>query len=152
MNQFPDRPSSGSASAALHHCVRVAVDRSQVIGRRDFLRGISAAGVAAGVLSWTDMLTVQADDLRKQGRACILLWMSGGPSQFETFSPKPGTANGGPTKAISTAVSGIQISENYPQLAASMKDLAIIRSMTSKEGSHPRASSSCTLAIFPPPA
>ena len=65
--------------------------------------------------------------------------MSGGPSQFETFSPKPGHPNGGETKAISTAVSGIQIAEHYPKLAASMKDLAIIRSMTSKEGSHPRA-------------
>ena len=40
--------------------------------------------------------------LRKQGMACILLWMQGGPSQFETFSPKPGHANGGETKAIKT--------------------------------------------------
>ena len=36
--------------------------------------------------------------------ACILLWMPGGPSQFETFDPKPGHANGGETKAIDTAV------------------------------------------------
>ena len=54
----------------------------------------------------------QADELRKKGKACILLWMPGGPSQFETFSPKPGHPNGGATKAISTAVSGIQIAEN----------------------------------------
>jgi hypothetical protein len=122
----------------LHHCTRVAVDRAHVVGRRDFLRGISLAGLAAGTLSWTDLMTANADELRKKGKACILLWMSGGPSQFETFSPKPDHPNGGSTKAIPTAVSGIQIAENFPLLAKSMKDLAIIRSMTSKEGSHPR--------------
>ena len=65
--------------------------------------------------------------------------MSGGPSQFETFSPKPGHTNGGETKAISTAVSGIQIADSLPKCARVMNDIAIIRSMTSKEGSHPRA-------------
>jgi uncharacterized protein (DUF1501 family) len=83
-------------------------------------------------------MTAQATELRKRGMACILLWMQGGPSQFETFSPKPDHPNGGPTKAISTAVPGIQIAENYPQLAKQMGDIAIIRSMTSREGSHPR--------------
>lgn len=126
-------------SIELHHCVRVAMNRSGMIGRRDFLRGISAAGLAAGALSWTDVMTANANELRRQGKACILLWMTGGPSQFETFSPKPGHPNGGETKAISTAVSGIQIAEHFPKLAAQMNDFAIIRSMTSKEGSHPRA-------------
>ena len=71
--------------------------------------------------------------------ACILLWMQGGPSQFETFSPKPGHANGGETKAIPTNVSGIQIAENLPHCAKVMDQLAVIRSMTSKEGNHLRA-------------
>ncbi len=70
--------------------------------------------------------------------ACILLWMQGGPSQFETFNPKPGHANGGETKAIATNVSGIQVAENFPSMAKMMGEAAIIRSMTSKEGSHPR--------------
>ena len=52
-------------------------------------------------MSWTDAICLSADDLRKRGMACILLWMGGGPSQFETFSPKPGHENGGETKAIS---------------------------------------------------
>ena len=71
--------------------------------------------------------------------ACILLFMRGGPSQFETFDPKPGTANGGPTKAIDTAVTGIQIAEDWPQRRQAMKDIALIRSMTNKEGEHQRA-------------
>src|SRR5438477_10673125 len=140
MNVFNNAlgPCPLSPTPSLHHCVRVAVNRSHVIGRRDFLRGISLAGMAAGTLSWTDLMTAQAAELRKKGKACILLWMSGGPSQFETFSPKPEHPNGGSTKAIATAVAGIQIAENFPLLAKSMNDLAIIRSMTSKEGSHPR--------------
>ncbi len=108
-----------------------------VVHRRDFLRLAAAAGAAAGMMSWTDAIVMSADDMRKRGMACILLWMGGGPSQFETFSPKPGHENGGETKAISTAVSGIQIADSLPKCAGAMKDLAIVRSMTSKEGSHP---------------
>jgi hypothetical protein len=84
-------------------------------------------------------MTAQAGELRKRGMACILLWMQGGPSQFETFSPKPGHDNGGETKAIATSVSGIQVADNFPNMAKMMREAAIIRSMTSKEGSHPRA-------------
>ena len=123
----------------VHRCTRASVDRAHFVHRRDFLRGISAAGLAAGTLSWTDLVTAQADELRRRGMACILLWMQGGPSQFETFSPKPGHANGGETKAISTNVPGIQIAENFPEVAKVINHAAIIRSMTSREGSHPRA-------------
>src|SRR3984893_11734580 len=77
--------------------------------------------------------------MRQQGMACILLFMRGGPSQFETFDPKPGATNGGPTKAIQTAVSGIRIAESWTNVAKVMKDLALVRSMTSKEGEHQRA-------------
>jgi hypothetical protein len=118
----------------------LSLSRGGAIGRRDFLRGITAASVAAGTLSWHDLVTLEAAELRKQGMACILLWMQGGPSPFETFSPKPGHPNGGETKAISTSVSGIQVSENFPHMAKAIEHAAIVRSMTSKEGSHPRAS------------
>ncbi len=122
----------------LHHQMNVQFTR-RGLQRRDFLRAIPLAGLAAGSLSWTDMVTAKAADLRKEGMACILLWMQGGPSQFETFSPKPDHENGGGTKAISTAVSGIEICEHLPQVAKQMQDLCLIRSMNSKEGSHPRA-------------
>jgi uncharacterized protein (DUF1501 family) len=124
----------------LRHQVDVSVSKRGEIRRRDFLRGIAAASVAAGTLSWRDMVALQAGELQKRGMSCILLWMSGGPSQFETFSPKPGHANGGETKAIDTSVPGIQIGENFPHVAKMMHEAALIRSMTSKEGSHPRAS------------
>src|SRR5262249_7533532 len=69
----------------------------------------------------------------------ILLWMSGGPSQTDTFDLKPGHANGGPFKEIATGTPGIRISEHLPQLAKQMERMAIIRSMSTREGDHTRA-------------
>jgi len=127
-------------SSQLFHHLQVSMGRDRAISRRSVLRGVSAASLAAGTLNLSELLSASAGELRRQGMACILLWMQGGPSQFETFSPKPEHANGGETKAISTSVSGIRIAENLPHLARQMDEIAIIRSMTSKEGSHRRAS------------
>jgi hypothetical protein len=114
--------------------------RRRAIDRRSFLRSIPTSAFAAGALSLTDLVGLQADQLRREGRAMILLWMAGGPSQFETFDPKPGQANGGDTRAISTAVPGIQIAEGWERTAAMLDDIAILRSLTNKEGNHQRAS------------
>jgi hypothetical protein len=127
-------------STSLEHHVDVCTCRHGVYRRRDFLRASAALGAAGSLVNWTDLVSGAANQLRASGRACILLWMQGGPSQFETFSPAAGHANGGETKAISTSVPGVQIAENLPHVATVMEDLAIIRSMTSREGSHPRAS------------
>jgi hypothetical protein len=124
--------------------VQVAMNRHGVVGRRGFLKslGLGAAGLAAGgvaPLGLTDLLTLRADELRKRQTACILLWMSGGPSQMETFDPKPGTDNGGATKVIETAAPGVSIAEGWEKTAGVMNDVALIRSMTNKEGNHQRA-------------
>ena len=123
----------------LRHHTSVSLRRGQVVRRRDFLRQVSALGLAAGTLNWTDVISASADELRSRGKACILLWMQGGPSQFETFSPLPDHKNGGETKAIGTSVPGIQIAEHLPRCAKLLDEMAIIRSMTSKEGNHRRA-------------
>ena len=65
--------------------------------------------------------------------------MPGGPSQTDTFDLKPEHKNGGPFKEIETSVPGIRISEHLPKLAQCMEHLAIIRSMSTKEGDHARA-------------
>jgi len=127
-------------SIEFKHHVELAVGRHGVIGRRDFFKGISLAGVAAGTLTWADLVSLRANELRREGMACIVLWMQGGPSQFETFNPKPDHENGGETKAIATSVPGIQVADRFPRLARQMDRLAIIRSMTTKEGNHQRAS------------
>lgn len=103
------------------------------------LRG-AASGLAAGSFSgWLPRLAEAALQSGPPKRACILLWMSGGPSQIDTFDPKPGHANAGPLEAISTSVSGIQIGQHLPQVAQRMDDLCVIRSVNSREGDHGRA-------------
>lgn len=107
------------------------------LSRRDWLR-LSAAGVVGYSMSgWLETLARAADAKRK--RSCILLWMNGGPSQMDTFDLKPGTDNGGPFKEIETKVPGIKISEHLPGVAKHMEQLALIRSMTTKEADHGRA-------------
>jgi hypothetical protein len=123
---------------SLFHHLDVSLTRRGV-SRRNFLHYVSAGALAAGTLDFRDLMSVQAGELRKQGMSLILLWMQGGPSQFETFDPKPGTENGGPTEAIETAVSGIRIAKGWEQTAKQMGDIALIRSMTNKEGEHGRA-------------
>lgn len=123
----------------LQSFLHVLTGRDGVISRRGFLRNVAAGAAGAGVLGWKEAVAVHADELRQRGMSCVLLFMRGGPSQMETFDPKPGTTNGGPTKAIATAASGIQIAESWAQVAKSMQDIALIRSMTNREGEHARA-------------
>lgn len=120
-------------------CVKVQVNRDGALTRRGFLRFVGAGLSGFGGIMGLDRLTLHAEELRKRGKACILLWMAGGPSQFETFDPKPGAENQGPTRAIPTSVAGIQIAEHWNQVARVAHHLGIIRSMTSKEGNHGRA-------------
>jgi len=69
----------------------------------------------------------------------ILLWMGGGQSHIDTFDPKPGQATGGPFSTVDTAVKGVRLCEHLPMLAREFGDLALIRSMSGREGSHERA-------------
>jgi hypothetical protein len=117
-------------------CVSVRVSRDGAVTRRGFLRCLGAGAAGLGLF---DRLTLHADEIRQRRKAVILLWMAGGPSQFETFDPKPGAETQGPTRAIPTTVAGLQVAEHWQKVAGVTKDLTIIRSMTSKEGNHGRA-------------
>jgi hypothetical protein len=111
-----------------------------LLSRRDCLR-LSTAGVLGGSMSgWMEALAENAAGQSQRKGACILLWMNGGPSHLDTFDLKPGHENGGPIREIVTNVPGIRISEHLPQVAKQMSRLAIVRSMTSKEADHGRAS------------
>ncbi len=118
--------------------VNVRTSGLGVVSRRGFV-GSLAAGFGLAGMGWTDLLAASADDLRKRKMSVIVLWMQGGPSQFETFDPKPDHANGMGTKSIETAVPGIRIAEGWEKTAAVMDHLSIVRSMNSKEGNHQRA-------------
>ncbi|MES2788553.1 MAG: DUF1501 domain-containing protein [Planctomycetota bacterium] len=107
--------------------------------RRDWLRYAGLGLLGASGSGWFPLL---ADDLAKRqgrSRSVILLWMSGGPSQLDTFDPKPEHKNGGEFKPIDTSVPGIQICQHLPKLAQQMEHLSLVRSMSTKEGDHGRA-------------
>src|SRR5262245_8352071 len=113
--------------------------------RREWLRtsaGLSLAG-------WLGALAAAADGDPRRKRNCILLWMAGGPSQTDTFDLKPGHANGGPFKEIATAVPGVKIGEHLPKLAGQAKHLAIVRSMSTREGDHGRATQHLRTGYLP---
>ena len=112
---------------------------SSRFSRRRALRtlALSAAGCSVSRFLPAFAADLAADPARR--RHCILLWMTGGPSQIDTFDMKPGHANGGPFKEIATAVPGMRFSEHLPQLAKHADSLAILRGLSTKEGDHQRA-------------
>lgn len=112
---------------------------SSRFSRRRALRtlALSAAGCSVSRFLPAFAADLAADPARR--RHCILLWMTGGPSQIDTFDMKPGHANGGPFKEIATAVPGMRFSEHLPQLAKHAGSLAILRGLSTKEGDHQRA-------------
>ena len=116
-------------------------DRRGNVRRRDFIKQLSIPAAAFGVcqLSWRDMLIGQAAELRKKQKSMILLWMDGGPSQFETFNPKPDSENQGPAKTISTKLPGTAFAEFWPKVANIADQISFIRSMKTGEADHFRA-------------
>ncbi len=108
-----------------------------MLTRRDCLR-LAACGIGVSSSGWLETLAV-ASQTTAAKRACIVLWMGGGSSQTDTFDLKPGHANGGPFQEIQTSSPGLKIGEHLPRLAKWGRRLAVIRSMTTKEGDHARA-------------
>ncbi len=120
--------------------------------RRTLLKAGGAAG-ACWLTSLAENLARseqrQKSDMRP--RSVIMLWMQGGPSQLETFDPHPGTKVGGDTRAIPTSVAGLEIGEGLIQTAELMDSIALIRSVTSKEGDHERATYNVKTGFRPDP-
>src|SRR5438270_4459738 len=109
------------------------------LSRRDWLRLWAAGIIGQSMSGWLETLAADAARHPQRKRACILLWMNGGPSQMDTWDLKPGHANGGPFKETATNVPGVKFSEHLPELAKRADKLAIIRSMATKEADHSRA-------------
>jgi hypothetical protein len=112
---------------------------SHEVSRRGFLKVGMGGLLSVFFAQWLDPRTAMAQTDPKKAKACILLWMNGGPSHVDTFDPKPGSTTGGPFKAIKTRTPGVQICEHLPNLADVTDKLAIVRGMTSREGNHQRA-------------
>jgi len=114
------------------------------IDRRTFVR---AGMLGAAGLAMSDLLRVQAQDSRPSTRtnSVIILWMRGGPSQHETWDPKPQAPAEirGAFRDIPTAVPGIRLCELLPMSARLMKKWAIIRSLTHSDAGHSSGDQLC---------
>ena len=109
------------------------------LSRRDWMRsaalGVSGFGMSAWFPGWARALEAET---KAKGRHCILLWMSGGPSQTDTWDLKPNHENGGEFNEIQTASPGLRFSEHFPELAKLSDKLAVIRGLNTAEGDHGR--------------
>jgi Protein of unknown function (DUF1501) len=113
------------------------------ITRRDCLQ--LGLGAVTG-LGFTDVLRLKAkashdhknSTIKPTAKRCILIWMDGGPSHFETLDPKPNAPLElrGDLKPISTTVPGVQFCETLPLLAQNLKKFTVIRSVKHNQGNH----------------
>lgn len=113
------------------------------------------AGYSAMALPGIEFIrTVKANaqELRRQNKSVIIMWMAGGPATIDIWDLKPGRPTGGEFRPISTSASGVQISEHMPKTAEQMKHLNIIRSFTTTEGDHMRGTQLMHTSYTPNPA
>lgn len=108
------------------------------LNRRSLMKGLLANAAGGAVANWGALAHSQtiAQDVRRAGKRCIMLYMEGGASQIDTFDMKPGRPTGGEFRPIQTNVAGIQICEHLPNLARHADKLAIIRSMRTQSVDH----------------
>ncbi len=113
------------------------------IGRRDFVQigALSTFGVTMADLLRSRALAAPGTK-EARAKACIVLWMSGGPSHMDTFDLKPNapSTHRGTFKPIPTKVPGMQICEHLPKLAQQADKFSILRTLTHPSPSHDIAS------------
>src|SRR5882757_1785880 len=107
------------------------------IARRQFMGSLAAVGASAcagglGIFS-SPLIAAQ---LKSDQKRIVVFNMAGGLSQLESWDPKPGTATGGPFRAIPTSVPGIHISELLPETAKQMHHLCLVRGVNTSEDDH----------------
>ncbi len=112
------------------------------VSRRSMLR---AGFLGAAGLTLPDLYRLQAaaaaDGRPRKNTACILIWLDGGPSQLETYDPKPEAPEEvrGPWGAIETTIPGYRVSETMPFQAKMAHQMAFIRSVHHGTGDHFKA-------------
>ena len=108
------------------------------MSRRHFMSHLTgASAMTMPALAMGNTLLANADDLKRRRKSAILLWMGGGPSTMDIWDLKPGAPTGGPFRPIATS-GDVQISEHMPLMAKQMHNMAIVRSMSTREADHGR--------------
>jgi uncharacterized protein (DUF1501 family) len=108
--------------------------------RREFLR-IGGLGLGLAGLSLSDLLAARASAAEgdsTEHKSVVLLFLQGGPTQLETWDPKPDAPQEYRTivDSIPTALSGVMFSKFFPKMAADAKNIAVVRSFASGNGGH----------------
>jgi hypothetical protein len=111
------------------------------VSRRDCLQlglGTLLGGGLVGALRARGVRAEALSAPTSQADACILIWMDGGPTHYETFDPKPEAPAEirGSYRPISTKLSGVQFSQHMTKLAGIADKLAVIRSIRHNQGNH----------------
>lgn len=111
------------------------------ISRRSFFKyGVSSFLGLVAMQHFGINSSAQLNEVIPRAKQCIVMFMSGGPSQLDTFDPKqPSEKTSGPFMPIPTSVKGMEFSEHLPLVAEQAHHLSVIRSMVSREGNHERA-------------
>ena len=108
------------------------------MSRRHFMRHLAGASALTGsALAMGHTLSAHANELSRNRKSAILLWMGGGPSTIDLWDMKPGASTGGPFKPIATS-GDMQICEHLPMMARNMDKMSIVRSMSTREADHQR--------------
>ena len=108
------------------------------MSRRHFMSHMAgASAMTMPALAMVETLYANADDLKRRRKSAILLWMGGGPSTMDIWDLKPGASTGGPFQPIATS-GNAQISGHMPLMSKQMHNMAIIRSMSTREADHNR--------------
>lgn len=106
--------------------------------RRHFMRHLAVgSAMTIPTFQFLNHLSANADEVRRNEKACILVWLGGGPPTIDMWDLKPGSKNGGEFKPISTK-GDLQISEHLPMIAQQMDALSVVRSMSTREADHTR--------------
>ncbi len=108
--------------------------------RRAFLR-VGALGLGGLTLPGILRRTAAAAELRRsyvRDKSVILLFLGGGPSQYETFDPKPEGPGSSTSIAghIATRLPGVRFASYFPQLADLADRLSIVRSFQTNHAEH----------------
>jgi uncharacterized protein DUF1501 len=113
--------------------------------RREFLVG-SVFG-----LTLADKLALARDG---KAKSCVLVWLNGGPSHLDMFDLKPDAPGEirGEFRPTKTPLDGVRVCEHLPRIAKMLDRCTLIRSLTSPEGNHDRASHYLLTGYRPTPA
>src|SRR4051794_33318697 len=98
--------------------------------RRDCLQLGLGALFGGGLVHALRLRAAAAGAATPQAKSCILIWMDGGPTHYETFDPKPSapTEIRGEFKPVATRLPGVFFSEHMKRLAGIADKLAVVRS------------------------